>query len=411
MASYKMPDGLAVIPDHLLDLRPDDCLDQDLLHPSAVTSEKNVWFFWHAGYAQMPPYHQRTVRAYQRRLSRLGWAIRVVDIAGGPLPSSSSSPPSPTHISRFVAVDAANFPAAFRQGTLSGDYARQHYSDLVRWPLLLRHGGVYADVGLVQIGDLDRLWRETVGNPASPYAVLSYGRTLSNYFLAARSGNALFARCHRLFLALWAADGGHTTTAGMHASPLLRGLPLMGSDDMTMTDADGRVHDSDEVRRLLTDYIIQGQVMARVLGLVDDADGWDGPAYARQHVYALDFLTGSQLINALTDWDGPRQFALLSQRLPAEGVTESADQRRAREIVEQCLRRSFGFKLATGLILRVMGDTLSSLWRRHEGSDVAPGTYAAWFRYGTVHWIQRGVPEPLTWGGADQGVGDGRARA
>jgi len=50
-------------------------------------------------------------------------------------------------------------------------------SGLVRWPLLLKYGGVYADVGMIQIGDLDRLWCETVGDPASPpsrFEVLSY---------------------------------------------------------------------------------------------------------------------------------------------------------------------------------------------------------------------------------------------
>ncbi len=53
-------------------------------------------------------------------------------------------------------------------------------------------------------------------------------RVLANYFLMARPGNPLFARCHRLFLALWASDGGRMATEGMHASPLLRGVPMMG---------------------------------------------------------------------------------------------------------------------------------------------------------------------------------------
>ncbi|KAI1819774.1 hypothetical protein F4861DRAFT_110749 [Xylaria intraflava] len=386
--NYAIPDGLYKVPDHLLDLRPDSDVDHDIAHPRPVTDEKNVWFFWHSGFATMHPYGQRTVRAYHRRFSKLGWAIRVVDCAPG----------SPLHIRNYLDFDdPATFPEAFRKGTLSGLYAVQHTSDLVRWPLLLRYGGVYADAGMVQIGDLDRLWRETIGNPASPYEVISYGTTLQNYFMASNRGNALFARAHKLLLKLW---GGRTSTEGMHADPLLKGVPLVGSDSMAFTE-NGRTYTGPEVKRMLSDYIIQGQAVKLVMGLVDDEDGWDGPRYCREHVFAIDFMVGSQLINELTNWDGPRQFELMSLPLPGEGEAESADQRRAREIVEQCLTRSFGFKLATGMILRVFGDTLSSLWRKHVGSDVVVGTYAHWFRVATANWNQRELPLPLELGGLE----------
>lgn len=55
-----------------------------------------------------------------------------------------------------------------------------------------------------------------------------------------------------------------------------------------------------------------------------------------------------------------------------------------REIVEACLQKSFGFKLAHELILWVFGDTLGSLWRKHEGPDNVPGTYVHWLRHGTM---------------------------
>jgi hypothetical protein len=66
----------------------------------------------------------------------------------------------------------------------------------------------------MQIGDLDRVWNDMVGNPESPYTVLSYhGGTgdeyaLTNYFLCSNRGNPLFQRAHDLFLALWAEEGG-----------------------------------------------------------------------------------------------------------------------------------------------------------------------------------------------------------
>ena len=89
--------------------------------------------------------------------------------------SSTASPP-PLNVSSFLNTsDPQTFPRAFTEGTISGDYPAQHISGLVRWPLLLKYGGVYADVGLIQIGDLDRLWRGKVGNPFSPpFDVLVY---------------------------------------------------------------------------------------------------------------------------------------------------------------------------------------------------------------------------------------------
>ncbi|KAI4862402.1 hypothetical protein F4820DRAFT_430540 [Hypoxylon rubiginosum] len=387
---YPLPRGMHVVPPALLDGRSDAEVDHDLLHPRPVSDEKNVWFFWHSGYATMHAYAKRNVRAWHRRLSRRGWAVRVLDRVPG----------SASDVANFLDVaDPRTFPRAFIEGTLSGRYAVQHVSDLVRFPLLLRYGGVYADVGFLQIGDLDRLWRETVADPASPYEVLSYnmggveGRRLTNYFLASRRDNPMFERCHRLLLALWGADGGKTSTEGMHLSPLLKGVPLMTSS-LTIEE-EGRTIGPEEVGRLLSDYIIQGQAITMVLGLVDEEEVWDGPRYVAEHIYAIEYMVGSQLINEFTDWDGKKAFELMSLPLPKRGEVESAEQKQAREIVEACLQRSFGFKLAHGLIIRVMGCTLGSLWRDNEGSDDVPGTYAHWLRYATTYWNQDELPPAL----------------
>lgn len=381
--TYPLPASLHAIPASQLDLRPDADVDAALQRPAPVTSAKNVWFFWHAGFARMHPYTQRNVRAWHRRLAKHGWTVRVCDRVPG----------SPSNIAKFLDVaDPATFPRAFIDGRVGGDFAPQHTSDLVRFPLLLRYGGVYADVGLLLVGDLARLWDATLGNAASRYEVLSHGdaKSLMNYLLAAPPNNPLFERCHRLLLALWNADGGRTCTDGMHASPLLAGVPLLGGD-FEIKEAD-RVIGKEESGRILTDYIIQGQAISMVMGLVDADDDWDGPAYVAEHVYAVSFIVGSQLINELTAWDGRKAWELLSLRLPAPGDPESDEQRQARDIVEQCLRRSFTFKLAHGLILKVFGETLGSLWRKHEGSDDVPGTYAHWLRQGMVFWTQDELP-------------------
>jgi hypothetical protein len=381
---YPIPPGLHPIPTDLLDLRPDSEIDHDILHPKPITNEKNIWFFWHTGYTTMHPYSQRNVRVWHRRFSRLGWSIRFLDY----------DPSSPLNVSNFLDTsDPLTFPRAFTDGTISGDYAAQHISDLVRFPLLLKYGGVYADVGLIQLGDLDRLWRETVGNPSSPFQVLSYDGggvlgTIANFFFASGRDNPLFDRCHRLLLKLW---DGKMSTEGMHGNALLKGAPLMlGTHTM---EVEGKVIGKEEARGIFTDYIIQGHVISMVLGLVDDEDGWNGPEYIAKHVYAFGLREGSQLINFMTAWDGQKAFDLMSLSLPKEGEVENAEQKEAREIVEACLQRSFGFKLTHGIILRLLGgDTLGTLWRKHEGSDNVEGTYAHWLRYGSLYWTQDEIP-------------------
>jgi len=145
---YLPPAGLHDIPVDQLDLRPDSEIDHDILHPKPVTDEKNIWFFWHTGYKHMHPYTKRNVRGWHRRFSRQGWTVRVLD----------RQPDSPLNVSQYLDVtDPALFPTAFTDNTLCGSYALQHTSDLVRFPLLLKYGGVYSDVGMIQIGDLDRL--------------------------------------------------------------------------------------------------------------------------------------------------------------------------------------------------------------------------------------------------------------
>ncbi|KAJ5106384.1 hypothetical protein N7456_003059 [Penicillium angulare] len=402
-SSYPIPPGVHALPKESLDLRPDTEIDTQILNPPPITSIKNIWFFWHSGYPTMHPYTKRTVRAWHRRFTKKGWTIRVID----QIPNSKSN------VSQYLDTNSRSiFPSAFVENRLSGTHALQHTSDLVRWPLLLKYGGVYADVGLMQIGDLDELWNKTVADENSPYEVLSYSTgeedryTLANYFMGCAPGNELFSRCHELLLAIWNEDGGRLSTEGTHASPLLRGVPLMGGG-FTITNDDGSVISAEDASKMLTDYIIQGQAATATMGIVDPASNWDGPAYCREHFYALPFMDGAQLINEFTNWDGQRAFDLMSLYLPGVGEEEGDDQKAAREIVEACLKRSFAFKLAHGLILKVFKHTLGSLWRGNEGSDVVEGTYADWLRFGMVYWapdvlmenVELPVIEPIRVGG------------
>jgi hypothetical protein len=274
----------------------------------------------------------------------------------------------------------------------------------VRFPLLLRYGGVYADVGVLLIGDFERLWNEIIADPGSKYEVFSYswskdrkGRNLANYLMAALPGNAFFERCHKLLLALWDTDGGKTTTTGLHAHPLLKGIPLMGEgENTTIKDADGKIlHGPEEVSKMVTDYGIQGAVMTAVAGLIDAEDSWNGPEYWVKHVYAPNSIPYSQMMNMFTSWNGRKSFELMSLPLPKEGEQETEDQRLARVIVERHLGKSHVVKLWQGFVVKVLGDTLGSLWAKNGESDNVPGTYAHWLRHGTVYWCPDELPPTL----------------
>jgi hypothetical protein len=403
---YPLLKGLHAIPEKLLDMRPNFAIDGTLTRPPDVTNEKNLWFFWHSGYVSMPGYLQRNVRAYQRRFAKQGWAIRVLDRVPG----------SASNVSRFLDVtDDRIFPRAFIDDKVGGNFASQHTSDMIRFPLLCVYGGFYADVGLLQIGNLDALWNATLADPNSPYEVVSYdgdgthkGRSQMNYFLGARKGSEFYAQCHKLFLHLW--EGDRKDTTGLWDHPLLRGPPMMWCPPF---ETDGVEYTMEEASKMTTDYLIQGRVISMVMGLVDEQDGWNGPEYTHKHVFSISFMDGAQLINGMTAWNGQRAFDSLSLFLPQSSELETEDQKEARTLVEACLTRSFAIKLAhgkptflcsrthhtdstvTGMIQKVFGDTLGTLWRLHEGSDNVPGTYAHWIRYAIEHWDQDSLPDPI----------------
>jgi hypothetical protein len=76
-------------------------------------------------------------------------------------------------------------------------------------------------------------------------------------------------------------------------------------------------------------------------------------------------------------------------------------------MVIRSLRVSPAFAAVVGWEDKYGGD--ASLWRKHDGSDDAQGTYAHWLRtlrYASTYWNQDGIPptlevgvtEPLTRG-------------
>ncbi len=131
------------------------------------------------------------------------------------------------------------------------------------------------------------------------------------------------------------------------------------------------------------------------MGLLDVESDWYGPKYVAEKIYGIEEAEYSDLINEKAGYDGEMAFKVMSLQLH-EGVDfENDGQRLATEIVEACLQKIFVLKLAHGMVVKIAGETLGSLWRANEGSDNVPGTYSHWLRYGLTYWNQSELPPAL----------------
>lgn len=354
-----------------------------------AANSKSIFAFWHSGIEDLPPYLLRNVVAWYRRFSPLGWNIYVLNTVPG----------SPLNVSRFI--DTSNrsvVPAVFTDGGLGGSFAAQHTSDLIRYPTLLKYGGVYLDVGIVQFGDWDRLWTEHIHNPKSPYDFAGFtlgsppdGLSIPNFAFMCTPDNPLVLRAHKILLKLWE---GKTSTTGMHDHPLVQHVPLMVVPPEVATEGDqdlNAINDS-----TMTDYAIQIQAMGSAQRWLDPDDGWNGPQYVREKCWLYNMVDMAYVSEQLTAWSGKRAFELLSLEMPKVGEPEGADQALARLIVDRSVRESWCLKLMHGFSAKLFGgDTLGILWRKHIGSDAREGTYAAYMRSLQLGSTQHDLIKPL----------------
>lgn len=296
-------------------------------------------------------------------------------------------PGSPLNISNFIDTSSReNVPETFINKTLNGHYAAQHTSDLIRYPLLLKYGGVYLDVGILQFGDLDQLWTTTIANPDSPYDFAGFTMgdppdlQIVNFAFISGPNNPLVRRAHYILLRIWE---GKTNTTGAHKHPLISHVPLMRVPQEVVVDDDGqgKMVINDEA---MTDYAAQIQCMGSAQAWVDDEDGWDGPKYVREKCWLQSMMTGAFAHEQMTSWSGVKQWNLLNQAI-ARPEDEDEDQRLARQIVHKLVAESWCLKLGHGFSAKLFGgDTLGMLWRKHDGSDCKEGTYAGWLRWAEV---------------------------
>lgn len=84
---------------------------------------KNIWMYWHSGFADAPPLVRICVESWQRR--NPGWTVRVLD---------------DTSLSQWI--DMQDVRDCNPRITI------QAFADVLRWRLLARHGGIWADATL-----------------------------------------------------------------------------------------------------------------------------------------------------------------------------------------------------------------------------------------------------------------------
>ena len=92
-----------------LDPRSDEEILESLTKHVPVTSEKNIWTYWHAGVRSMPSWCQRNIVDWIR-LCGPSWSVRVLD----------SVPASPNNALEWVSAD--QLPLTFVKGTMDGPY-------------------------------------------------------------------------------------------------------------------------------------------------------------------------------------------------------------------------------------------------------------------------------------------------
>ncbi|KAH7026798.1 capsule polysaccharide biosynthesis protein, partial [Macrophomina phaseolina] len=349
--------------------------------PPVTDSQKNVWAFWHSGFDNMPGWTKRNVVGWVRRLGP-AWTVRVLDH----VPGSAAS------VSRFVPAEL--LPDAFTAGTMGGRYAATHKADLVRLPLLQLYGGAWIDVGTLLLRHLDDLWAvlEDGGN-SYELAALSYPcrpdeDSVINPFLVATRGSAVVERWHRVYLELWK---GATEATGFCRHPLLRHLRPY----RTPTE-DINCHELTIEAEAIMDYGAQVLCLERLRDLHDPDDGFDGRDCFERRIFMLPALREMWQYQVATGFSGAAQFALLTERYDVPAAERSPQWHRALRFVHELLAGSLLMKMCHGpadALESSLADILDA--PENDGRDCAPGTFAAYLRYGAVHFDQTRPLEPV----------------
>lgn len=249
------------------------------------------------------------------------------------------------------------------------------------------------DVGGILTRSLDDLWDKVSArdDPAEVIGVASaiaggqhvVDRPLINGFLVARKGSQFMRLWHAVFVETMRE---RTNARGVGAHPLVAHLSALALPAWFPIDVEAAQ---------MADYVGQFSAAGRLFALVDATNGWDGPAFFMERLVLLP--CGELFVhNVLTGFDGERQFAHMALSR-SEPIDRADPQQAAAEVfVETTLARSTLVKMSQGFMPRPV--QLATVWDRPEngGADVAPGTWAEYFRWASVHLDQSRELVPLS---------------
>lgn len=359
-----------------LDSRSDEEILASLLTPAPITSEKNIWAFWHSGLSHMPPWSRRNVTNWVRRLGPQ-WTVRILDTVDD----------SPLNVLKYV--KPKYLPQAFLDGTMDGLHAGAHRSDLIRGPLLFEYGGIWIDVGIMIFRHVDRICWDVLADPESPFDVAvphGGGVSMFNYFIAARKGSEFIRHFHEVFLELWK---GKTSCDGVNQHPLLKPVFEMQAR-LKAEKADITMDTFDEPFAVpadrIMDYIAQMLCWERVCMIEKDPanDGFSGRECWESKTFLFEGWGETAPAGRMIGWKGQDLFDVLATpTAKIEGGEGGERYEKSKRVVWHMLANGAMQKVYRGSML--VNPSLGTLWDRSEGADGRVGTWAEVLRWGSVN--------------------------
>lgn len=303
------------------DKRSDDEILASLTKPIPVTTEKNIWAYWHAGLDAMPAWCQRNVVGWVK--INPGWTTRVLDTV----------PDSPNHALKFIAPEM--LPETFINGTMDGPYRGPHSADFLRGALLYLHGGVFMDVGIILFRPIDRICWAQLEDPGSPFQLRvpnMYGTVIANHFVVSRRGDPFIKRWHDLFIYLWK---DHTNYSGMIQSPL---LTFALSMDFSESQKCGYNWEFIVESVTVFEYVTQVTAFLRLTMLEDAGDGFSCAEYAVKNILWFDALEEDWGAETVVGYSGKDAVDALATKLDAD--PDSEEYKTAYKLVWRLLTKS-----------------------------------------------------------------------
>ncbi|CAI6234838.1 unnamed protein product [Periconia digitata] len=374
---------------------PDTRSDAEILSTLStyrpITSEKNIWAYWHSGLHSMPPWCQRNVASWVRMHSSTNWTIRVLD----------STPASPNYFLNYVSGD--HLPDAFVGGTMDGPYVGPHSADMLRGACLFAHGGVFMDVGIPIVRGVERVcWGvlESEGNGFEVAAPWVYGTHVGNHFVAARKGSEFIRRWHKLFTHLWQ---NHTNSTGLMQHPLMTILSTLPPPSPTRPSK--FQWDISQPAAKVDEYVTQVQCWNRLCHLSSTpSDPFSGADYWSTKVLLWDGLLETWGAETTLGFKGcgRKMYEYFSMKVDGDEMyKQSAKYKDAERVVWRLLAKSSMQKVFRGKALTVDKE-LGELWDEDDqGRDCGVGTFGELFRWGCENFWQTrdgvevvGAPRP-----------------